>query len=70
MRCEECGRKDCCGSFLIEEHHRELERLKKLVKDAYEEAYDKGILDCVTAGNPKDIEKAWKESNAKEELEK
>lgn len=40
-RCLDCGRKDCCGSYMLEEIHRLLERHDqlKLERDEWKKKY-------------------------------
>ena len=38
-RCSECGRKDCCGSWMDEEHYSQVKDLERQLKEARENIY-------------------------------
>lgn len=47
-RCSECGRKDCCGSWMEEGHHNEIKDLERQLEEArelLEEMLDTGYFE-------------------------
>lgn len=47
-RCSECGRKDCCGSWMEEDHYKQTKNLERQLEEAREALNSiRGILPTV-----------------------